>query len=75
MEEYPDRLTKELVEEKLKEAHESLAKNEGDQKLVEKSGQSQMSLTDADAKLMKSKNGFALTYNLQTAVDNETHLI
>ena len=74
-EEGSDKLTKELVEEKLKEARERLAKYEGYQKLMEESGQSQMSLTDADAKLMKSKNGFAVTYNPQTAVDSETHLI
>ncbi len=74
-EEGPDKLTKELVEEKLKEARERLAKYEGYQKLMEESGQSQMSLTDADAKLMKSKNGFAVAYNPQTAVDSETHLI
>lgn len=34
-----------------------------------------MSLTDADAKLMKNKNGFAVAYNPQTAVDSNTHLI
>ena len=74
-EEDPDKLTKELVEEKVKEARERLAKYEGYQKLMEESGQSQMSLTDADAKLMKNKNGFAVAYNPQTAVDSETHLI
>lgn len=74
-EEDPDKLTRELVEEKLKEACESLAKYGGYQKLMEESSQSQMSLTDADVKLMKSKNGFAVAYNPQTAVDSETHLI
>lgn len=74
-EEIPDKLTKELIEEKLKEARERLEKYEGYQKLMEESGQSQMSLTDADAKLMKSKNGFAVAYNPQTAVDSNTHLI
>lgn len=73
--EIPDRLTKELIEEKMKEARERLEKYEGYQKLMEESGQSQMSLTDADAKLMKSKNGFAVAYNPQTAVDSNTHLI
>ncbi len=34
-----------------------------------------MSLTDADARLMKNKNGFVVAYNPQTAVDSETHLI
>jgi transposase len=74
-EEDPDELTKELIEEKLKEARERLAKYEGYQRLMEKSGQSQMSITDADARLMKSKNGFAVAYNPQTAVDSETHII
>ena len=74
-EEDPDKLTKELIEEKLKEARERLEKYERYQKLMEESGQSQMSLTDADARLMKSKNGFAGAYNPQTAVDSNTHLI
>ncbi len=34
-----------------------------------------MSITDADARLMKSKNGFVVAYNPQTAVDSNTHLI
>lgn len=70
-----DNLTKELVEEKLKEARERLAKYEGYQKVMEESGQSQMSINDADARLMKSKNGFVVAYNPQTAVDSETHII
>ena len=74
-EEEPDRLTKELVEEKLKEAKERLARYEGYQKVMEESGQSQMSLVDADARLMKNKNGFTVAYNPQTAVDSETHII
>lgn len=75
MEENPENLTKELIEGKLKEARERLEKYEGYQKIMEESGQSQMSLTDADARLMKSKNGFAVAYNPQTAVDSNTHLI
>ena len=59
----PDELTKEVIEAKLKEARERLEKYEGYQKVMEETGQSQMSLTDADAKLMKSKNGFAVAYN------------
>ena len=74
-EEDPDRLTKEMVEKKLEEARERVERYEGYQKVMEESGQSQMSLTDADARLMKSKNGFAVAYNPQTAVDSNTHLI
>ena len=74
-EDKPENLTKELIEAKLKEARERLEKYEGYQKVMEESGQAQMSLTDADARLMKSKNGFAVAYNPQTAVDSNTHMI
>ena len=74
-EDNPEWLTREVIEEKLQEARERLKKYEGYQKIMEENGQSQMSLTDADAKLMKSKNGFVVAYNPQTAVDSETHLI
>lgn len=75
LDENPENLTKEFIEEKLREARERLEKYEGYQKVMEESGQSQMSLTDADARLMKNKNGFAVAYNPQTAVDSNTHLI
>ena len=68
-------LTREKLEAKLKEAQERLARYKGYQKLMEETGASQLSITDADAKLMKNKNGFAVAYNPQTAVDSETHLI
>lgn len=42
---------------------------------MEENGLTQLSLTDADARLMKSKNGFMVAYNVQTAVDSESHLI
>lgn len=42
---------------------------------MKETGTSQTSLTDADSKLMKNKNGFAVAYNPQTAVDSNTHLI
>lgn len=75
MEETPDQLTREVIEAKLKEAQERLARYEAYQKLMEETGVSQMSLTDADSRLMKNKNGFMMAYNPQTAVDSETHLI
>ena len=75
LEEAPENLTREVIETKLKEAQERLARYEAYQKLMEETGASQMSLTDADARLMKNKNGFAVAYNPQTAVDSETHLI
>lgn len=75
LDEAPEDLTREIVEKKLKEAQERLEKYKAYQQLMEESGVSQLSLTDADARLMKSKNGFAVSYNPQTAVDSGTHLI
>ena len=68
-------LTRAELEAKLKEAQERLARYEGYQKLMEETGASQPSITDADEKLMKNKNGFAVAYNAQIVVDSETHLI
>lgn len=70
-----DTVTREVVEAKLAEAEERLGRYRGYRELMEREGLSQLSLTDADARLMKSKNGFAVAYNPQTAVDSETHLI
>lgn len=75
LEEAPEKLTREVVETKLKEAQERLTRYESYQNLMEETGAYQLSLTDADARLMKNKNGFAVSYNPQTAVDSETHLI
>lgn len=75
LDETPDKLNREIIEAKLKEATKWLEKYKTYQKLMEESGESQLSLIDADAKLMKNKNGFAVAYNPQTAVDSETHLI
>ena len=68
-------LTRAELEAKLKEAQERLARYEGYQKLMEETGASQLSIADADEKLMKNKNGFAVAYNAQIVVDSETHLI
>lgn len=56
--EIPGELTKEDLEAKLKEAQERLARYEGYQKLMEETGVSQLSITDADAKLMKNNEWF-----------------
>lgn len=69
------KLTREELEEKLKEAKERMARYKGYRKYMEENGLTQLSLTDTDAKLMKSKNGFEVAYNIQTVVDSETHLI
>lgn len=68
-------LSRESLEKKLQEAQERLDKYKEYRKYMEENGLSQLSLTDKDAKLMKNKNGFQVSYNVQTAVDSETHLI
>lgn len=40
-----------------------------------KEGKNQISVTDSEAKLMKSRDGFVVCYNNQTAVDSKSHLI
>jgi transposase len=42
---------------------------------LEKTGESQIFLTDSDAHLMKQNEGFGVCYNTQTAVDAESRLI
>lgn len=69
------KLSREELEEKLAKLQERKARYEGYLKELEESGESQMSLTDPDARLMKENNGFGVGYNTQTAVDAESHLI
>ena len=74
-EEVSGTFTREELEEKLAKARERLERYECYRAIMEEEGLAQMSLVDADAKLMKNKNGFAVAYNTQMAVDSETHLI
>ena len=67
--------TKEELEIKLKETTERLERYNKYKEYMEENNLSQLSLTDKDSKLMKSKNGFIVGYNVQTAVDSNTHLI
>lgn len=67
--------TREELEQKLKETQERLEKYKGYRKIMEEKGLSQLSLTDADCRLMKMKNGMDTAYNVQTAVDTETHIM
>lgn len=68
-------LTKEELESKLKEAQERLDKYRSYREIMEKENLTQISLTDVDSRLMKNKNGMDVSYNVQSAVDSETHLM
>lgn len=63
------------AEAKAAEAQGRLDLYEGYLDLMAERGLSQLSLTDADARLMKGRSGFVVAYNPQTAVDSETHLV
>lgn len=68
-------ISRDIVEQRLQESQKRLEMYKQYRDYMEENGLSQISLTDADAKLMKNKNGFQVSYNVQTAVDSETHLI
>jgi len=63
------------LREKLSRIKERLAQHEQLQAELNKSGDSQISLTDADARLMKTSKGSDVCYNVQTVVDSKHKLI
>lgn len=67
--------SKEKLEEKLKACQERKELYEGYRDQMEKSGVSQISLTDPDSRLMKFNEGFSVGYNVQTAVESGSHMI
>lgn len=74
-EEEETKLTAEELQKKIAGIKEHLEKHkELEEKLVE-SGESQISLTDPDARLMQTGKGADVCYNLQTAVDSKHKLI
>ncbi len=68
-------LSKEELEHKLDSCKERKQRYETYREHMEKCGASQLSLTDPEARLMKQNEGFGVCYNIQTAVDAESHLI
>lgn len=67
--------TREELDQKVKELNERLEKYQGYREYMAKNQLTQLSLTDADCRLMKNKNGMDTAYNVQTAVDTETHMM
>ncbi len=66
---------KERIAEIIKELTERKEKYEGLLSKLQESGNTQILTTDPDARRMHSKDGFHCCYNVQTAVDSESHLI
>ena len=74
-EEESRRLSREELERKLEECKDRKERYEGYRNQLEESGESQLSLTDPDARLMKANEGFVVGYNPQVGVDAGSHLI
>ena len=68
-------LTREEIEAKYNEAQERLEKYREYREYMERNNLTQLSLTDFDSRLMKNKNGMEVSFNVQTAVESEKHLI
>lgn len=68
-------LTAEELQEKLKRLKEKLAGHEQLLQRMKSEGLSQVSLTDEDARLMKTSKGSAVSYNVQTVIDEKHKLI
>jgi transposase len=68
-------LTAEQLKEKIAGLERYLAEHERLAQELEESGANQVSLTDPDAKLMKTASGSAVSYNVQTVVDSKLKLL
>jgi transposase len=68
-------LSAEQLQEKIAGLERYLAEHEALEHQLEASGESQVSLTDPDAKLMKTAQGSEVSYNVQTVVDSKHKLI
>ena len=63
------------LQEKLQALQERKKEYEGYLKQLQESGESQLSLTDADSRLMKLHGDMKVCFNAQIAVDEKHHLI
>jgi transposase len=74
-EEEEKKLTAEELQKKIAGIKEHLEKHKELAEKLAESGESQISLTDPDARLMQTGKGADVCYNLQTAVDSKHKLI
>ena len=69
------KLTPEQIQEVVKELRSRKDTYQEYLKELEESGETQLLLTDPEARRMHSKDGFHCCYNVQTAVDGGSHLV
>lgn len=70
-----DRDSKEELKKKIEKMRELRAKHKETEEKLEASGESQISLTDPDARLMRTTHGTYVGYNVQMAVDSKHKMI
>jgi Transposase DDE domain len=68
-------LTAEELKERIARMQEAMRRDESLMAEMKANGERQRSLTDPDARLMKTAKGTAVCYNVQTAVDSKHKLI
>jgi len=69
------KFSKTELEEKIAALKERKVDYETYRTEMEKTGQTQKSLTDPEARLMKFKEGFEVGYNIQSAIDSESQMV
>ena len=74
-EQWESQPTPEQIREALAELTQRKERYQGYLKKLEDSGETQLLTTDPEARRMHSKDGFHCCYNVQTAVDDGSHLI
>lgn len=68
-------LTREEIEEKLQNYKERTEYYTSLKEKLDETGESQVSLNDSEARLMKTRQGYGVCFNSQVAVDVDSHLI
>jgi len=71
----PKKLSAEELREKIEKLGKSVKENEKTLEEMEESGEHRRSLTDRDARMMKTPKGMEVSYNIQTAVDAKYKMI
>jgi transposase len=69
------KVSKSELQQRIAELRERKGRYEGYLEQLEQTGEKQILTTDPEARVMQSKDGFHCYYNVQTAVDEGSHLI
>ena len=69
------KISKEKLQARIETLKERQQRYQGYQKQLKETGETQILTTDPEARVMQSKDGYHCYYNVQTAVDDGSHLI